>query len=518
MKRRTLVALLVTAAVIGGMLLLFPAEWVGLLIALLILLTAQAALILRHTRVVPGAADSSPRPRFSTSMLQGQSVARRSAAPAADAAPSVAPAEAPAGAATVPAPDVFSRFRAHLETMERGAPRAAEAPPAVGEAGRATQAEGDTVADRVELSSAAKGQAGAGAQAAASSKHVGPTEASPPAAIAESRGAGTVATGAPSDAPPQPPRIGAAQPRKAGAARGPARPELSEMLKAGGHEDEEPDLFADLRPDIAVGRAGPAGGKSAETAMPAAPPRDEVGEALARAREPQAIRDEGAALVRIAEEALDSGNLSHAKALLDQYEALVSDAPALASWEAARAQLRLAAREARPEAVAPLFQAMLDRGYAPREESLDGEIDALLDGIAPESKAPAKVALLVKALAPFRQAGDRAALDRLYARIEAAQETASDPRRLIQFYKNHLAIKEALGDVKGQLSLIDHIGNRYFQLGDTAPAKEFYEKGMKLRLEMEQARSAVGAEAGAARGEPAAGRSAGDPADKGGGR
>jgi hypothetical protein len=99
------------------------------------------------------------------------------------------------------------------------------------------------------------------------------------------------------------------------------------------------------------------------------------------------------------------------------------------------------------------------------------------------------VALMVKALAPLRQAGDRAAMDRLYGRIEAVQEAAGDPRKLIQFYKNHLAIKEALGDRQGQLALIDHIGNRYFQLGDTAPAKEYYEMGMKLRLEMEQQRT-----------------------------
>jgi hypothetical protein len=283
-------------------------------------------------------------------------------------------------------------------------------------------------------------------------------------------------------------------------------------LKAEAQEDEETDLFADLRPELAVGRAGAEGRRSGAEASPAAPSRpapaqDEVGEALARAREPQTIRDEGQALVRIAEEALDAGDLRRAKALFDQYEALVADAPELASWEAARAQLRLASREGRAEAVSPAYQAMLDRGYAPKEESLEAEIDALLEGLPAESKAPAKVGLMVKALAPFRQAGDRAAMDRLYARIEAAQEAAGDPRKLIQFYKNHLAIKEALRDQKGQLGLIDHIGNRYFQLGDTAPAKEYYEMGMKLRLEMEQERSAgdagePSAAAGAAKGGP----------------
>jgi hypothetical protein len=221
-----------------------------------------------------------------------------------------------------------------------------------------------------------------------------------------------------------------------------------------------------------------------------------VGEALARASEPQSIRDEGNALIRLAEEAMAEGNLARAKAMIEQYEALVSDAPELASWQAARAELRLASREGRAEAAGPAYQAMLDRGYAPKEETLEAEIDAVLEGLPEAGKTAAKVTLMVKALAPFRQAGDRAALDRLYSRIEAVQETADDPRRLLQFYKNHLAIKEALGDVQGQLNLIDHIGNRYFQLGDTAPAKEFYERGMKLRSEVEQARDKAAPTAG----------------------
>jgi hypothetical protein len=223
-----------------------------------------------------------------------------------------------------------------------------------------------------------------------------------------------------------------------------------------------------------------------------APATDEVGQALARAREPQQIQEEGAALIRIAQDALDENNLPRAKAILEQYESLLAEAPSLATWQAARAQLQLAAREDRAAAIAPAFQAMLDRGYAPKAEELEAELDPLLESLAPERRAPVKVALLLKALGPFRQAGDREAMDRIYGRIEAAQEAAGDERKLIQLYKNHLAIKEALGDHAGRLSLIDKIGNRYYQLGDTAPAKEFYEMGMKLRAELEQARVASG--------------------------
>ena len=105
------------------------------------------------------------------------------------------------------------------------------------------------------------------------------------------------------------------------------------------------------------------------------------------------------------------------------------------------------------------------------------------------------MALLVKALSAFRQAGDREAMDRLYGRIEAAQEAAGDERKLIQYYKNHLAIKEVLGDAEGRLELIDKIGKRYFKLGDTAPAKEYYEMGVKLRAELDPATAPENGEA-----------------------
>jgi hypothetical protein len=141
--------------------------------------------------------------------------------------------------------------------------------------------------------------------------------------------------------------------------------------------------------------------------------------------------------------------------------------------------------EGRPDDVSTAYQSMLERGYQPAEASVEAEIDALLEGLDRGRLPGIKAALLSRALAPFRQAGERAALDRLYLRIEAAAEAAGDERRLIQYYKNHLAIREALGDRAGRLDLIDKIGNRYYRLGDTAASREYYEMGLKLRAEAE---------------------------------
>jgi hypothetical protein len=126
---------------------------------------------------------------------------------------------------------------------------------------------------------------------------------------------------------------------------------------------------------------------------------------------------------------------------------------------------------------------MLERGYAPLEAAVESDVDGLLAGLDGAKLPGLKAALISRALGPFRQAGDRAALDRLYLRIEAAAESAGDERRLIQFYKNHLAIREALGDLSGRLDLLDKIGNRYYKLQDMAASREYYELGLKLRAD-----------------------------------
>ena len=218
--------------------------------------------------------------------------------------------------------------------------------------------------------------------------------------------------------------------------------------------------------------------------------------ALEQASSPENIREEGAALLRMAQEAHDEGNLAALQAGLEQYGALLEETPDLVAWEAERLRLRLAVLQDRPGDVTGAYQEMLDHGYEPVEASLESEIDSLLEGLPTPGEAPSlRVALLVKALSAFRQAGDREAMDRLYGRIEAAQEAAGDERKLIQYYKNHLAIKEVLGDAEGRLELIDKIGKRYFKLGDTAPAKEYYEMGVKLRAELDSATAPENGEA-----------------------
>jgi hypothetical protein len=109
------------------------------------------------------------------------------------------------------------------------------------------------------------------------------------------------------------------------------------------------------------------------------------------------------------------------------------------------------------------------------EELLHGAEEATANGL--------RVSMLVRILAVFRQSRDQGAMDRAYGWIEMAQEKVGDEKKLIQYLKNHLEIRRSMGNVAGQLELIDQLGNRCYQLGLTEEAKVYYEMGLKLKGE-----------------------------------
>ncbi|MCH8841671.1 MAG: hypothetical protein IID61_01730 [SAR324 cluster bacterium] len=456
MNRTSLVGILVTATVFAGLLFLFPAQWVALLAAIVALVTGQVILVRRHITVLPA-----PSRRVASSRggepLDGASPAALRGTPAPPEPPE--PESVPATETVDPHDkELYSRFRAHLEKFEQSAAdsgadgdAAAKAPPPESDAD-GSDALADQTEDKIEISAAAK----AGGKFPASKF---PAMSQRP----------TVASG---------------------------------DTKAVAEDGEDRDLFADLRP-------GMAGADAAETpsaqnpeprghqapAKSAAPPLDEVQAALEHARSPENLRQEGAALLKLAQDAHDAGERKGLEAALEQFGALLEDAPELMDWRAAWLRARLAVMQDRLEDVPIAFEEMLRRKGEPPESDVPEVLHEMLAGVPREAEPATRVALLHKILSAYRQSGKREAMDRIYSLIEEVQESTGDERKLIRLYKNHLTIREALGNREGQLELIDKIGKRYFKLGDTAPAKEYYEMGLKLRAQL-QAESGEGKIAG----------------------
>ncbi|MFI5400154.1 MAG: hypothetical protein ACHQZQ_03770 [SAR324 cluster bacterium] len=452
MKPKSVLTVVLALALSGGLLWAFPDLWMGLILVLLGLLATEAALIRRSLKV--HRAD------------EGAPALRVSRAP-----PGVAPAFSNLdGTSAKPAldPAAFARFRAHLETVERERSLRPEAPtPAPG--GQPAQAAPSAPA--AEPGQPAMSQRATGGDAAASGAS---TEAD--------RVVLSNTTAKQRQPVPATPKV------KSSATYGPRRGPLLPGGKRQGppktavpvpapstlaDEGEGRDLFADLRPTPLPVRS-----------TPILPP-DEPGARLRDLPAEAPAGDEAAPLLRMAEEAMRRGDVSGARAALDQHLDLM---PAdRASWGARRLEVRVAALSHDPQRALDAFEAMLAAGFPLKAEGVAALMADLLDGTRADLADSLRVSLLLKTLAAFRQAGDRPAMDAVYRLLIEAQERVGDERKLVQFLKNHLEIKKVMGEAAGQVDLIDQIGNRLFKLGETAEAREYYEMGLKIRADLQQA-------------------------------
>jgi tetratricopeptide (TPR) repeat protein len=484
MKPKPLLTVLLALAISGGLLWAFPTQWMGLVLVLLALLAAQATLIRRSMTVVR-ADQSAPAVRLSRAV----------------AAAGLAPAFANrSGSSAKPAldPAAFARFRAHLETVESERGLRPEAPPlqrshapaesAAAPAGAAaakprgapsgepTVSDTSAVADRVALSGAARAPSGtAQAPAGTARAPAGAASAPPKPAPATPKMKSPSTYG-----PPRRVVMPGAKPPSPSKQAGTAPPEPA----APAEDADGPDLFADLRPNRA-------GTLPSRPAAPQPAPPDELEARLNAAPENDPQADDAAALLRLAEEAVRRGDLRAGRAALEQHLELV---PAeQASPAARRLHVRVAALGNEPQQALDAFEALLKAGFALKPEAVPALLDDLLDGARADLADSLRVSLLLKTLAAFRQATNRPAMDAVYRLLVEAQERVGDERKLVQFLKNHLEIKKVMGEAAGQLELIDQIGNRLFKLGETAEAREYYELGLKIRADVQQAEQAPAA-------------------------
>jgi hypothetical protein len=446
MKAKPVVTISLAVVLCGGLLLAFPTLWMFLLLVLLGLIAVQTSIIRRNLRVI-------------ASHAAGKAFTL-SAPPALRTPPAAAP-QPVHDVSAVLTRELFSRFRQHLES--------AESPAAASSANAASA----TVP-------AAPGPVGpkAGAPQGGAPKAAAPAKPPAPAApdhLQVDDVADRVAISGGGKGPIPIPKL---KPRP----NYPPNPRPKVPVKEPEHEE---DWFADLRPS-------PPGAQANKSPMPLPPPTP-----AADAAPPVPGQDEEAStLLKLAEDGLQRGDLTAAKAALEHYLSLMNAHGATVPWTARRVQSRLAVLDQDAPTAIEAFEAMLKDGYDVKEEAIPALLDQMIAGATPETADPLRVSILLRILALFRQKKDRAAMDRLYRMIEEAQEKVGDERKLVQFLKNHLEIKKVMGESAGQVDLIDQIGNRLFKLGETAAAREYYEMGLKLRAELQQAQPATDTKTG----------------------
>ena len=108
---------------------------------------------------------------------------------------------------------------------------------------------------------------------------------------------------------------------------------------------------------------------------------------------------------------------------------------------------------------------------------MDGIVKTLEEKDSYEEALP----LLKDLLNYNRQRVNISAMDPLYERIELAHSTMQNNEELVATYKEHLAIKQQLDDIEGELHLLDLISAHYTNIGDLKASKPLSVRNFKSK-------------------------------------
>ena len=434
MNRKFIAGVLLALGFVAALMVLFSPLPVFLGSALAALVTALVILVRRHLYVLPGgAARGVTVAAVQRAAAEAPLVAAEASAPE--------PELVPEAGAPVLDSSLFSRFQNQLATAEKDSSAQVREKPRAGEPARA-------------------------AQPAPAAKPAPPPVADTPEDVQD-------------------------QVSLSGQAKRPQEP-AEAPLRVSRPAPPEPDtgaLFADLVPEppprsvntrdpFAAGRQAFAG---------AAPGTRETADSAPQTPKPPA--DDGATMLRLAEEGLRTGDLKAAQAALEQHLGVLAEAGTVPGWQAFRLGARLALLHGDEGAGLEQFDKLLQFGWPLEVERAAPLADFLLEGVAGDT-ATLRVSMFLKIMAKLRESGLRQAMDGLYSLVREAQEEAGNETRLLQFLKNHLQIRRVLNDLPGQLELIDLIGQRCYKLGLTEEAREYYEMGLQLKQRTEAAAAA----------------------------
>ena len=98
----------------------------------------------------------------------------------------------------------------------------------------------------------------------------------------------------------------------------------------------------------------------------------------------------------------------------------------------------------------------------------------------------------------FRENSQFRNMDALYDQIAAIYHRIEDRQNLVGTYRNQMSIKKKLGDLDGQLHLLDLMGKTYFDMGDGDSSKMCYQESIKIKKSMMEKPAAKPSKAGSA--------------------
>ena len=205
--------------------------------------------------------------------------------------------------------------------------------------------------------------------------------------------------------------------------------------------------------------------------------------------------DEAEGLLKLATTACEAGRMQEAKAGMKSYFKLLHElgqSPSQHVLQLAE-KLEIPFDSASGQASSTVTEELSDGADIKSEKDIQKEPEktdysAVMDGIVKtlEKKEAYDEALpLLKDLLKFnRERVNVSAMDPLFERIEQAHASMNNNKELVETYKEHLAIKQQLDDMEGELRLLDLISTHYADSGDQKAADRYLAESQRVRAEL----------------------------------
>ena len=205
--------------------------------------------------------------------------------------------------------------------------------------------------------------------------------------------------------------------------------------------------------------------------------------------------DEAEGLLKLSTKACEAGRMEEAKAGLKSYFKLLHElgqSPSKYVMQLAE-KLEIPFSYASDNASSTESEELSDVAEMKSEKEIQKEPEktdysAVMDGIVKtlEKKEAYNEALpLLKDLLKFnRERVNISAMDPLFERIEQAHASMNNNKELVETYKEHLAIKQQLDDMEGELRLLDLISNHYADSGDQNAAERYRAESQRVSAEL----------------------------------
>ena len=122
----------------------------------------------------------------------------------------------------------------------------------------------------------------------------------------------------------------------------------------------------------------------------------------------------------------------------------------------------------------------------PEQTNYESVMEGIVKSLEEKEKFEEALPLLKDLLNYNRKRVNISAMDPLYDRIEQAYSSMKNDEELVAAYKEHLTIKQQLGDIEGELHLLDLISYYYANTSDQKASERYQEESRRVKESLEK--------------------------------